>query len=101
MWCEQENSCPLCKQRFAQIGVYGTTGELVRVSRVEERDQDFEGDEGSDDDDMPCRACGEYGDDRAILLCDGNGGRCDDHKAEAVLHLPMFLQHLQHACGDM
>lgn len=78
----QENSCPLCKKRFAKIGIYGVHGQLLRATHVEERDQDFDGEEAREDDmeddDIVCRTCGSAADDEAMLLCDGRGGQCND-----------------------
>jgi len=77
-WAEQENSCPQCKRRFASVGVYSADGELVRVAKVEERDQNFEESdaEGSDEETV-CRICQQSSDEGCMLLCDGQDGCCN------------------------
>ncbi|CAK0848635.1 unnamed protein product, partial [Prorocentrum cordatum] len=73
-WAEKENSCPQCKLRFSRIAVYGRDGALTRVSTVQERDQ---GDDESSGEEQVCPACGEPGNEDALLLCDGREGRCN------------------------
>eukprot|EP00930_Biecheleria_cincta_P100497 TRINITY_DN92128_c0_g1_i1.p1 TRINITY_DN92128_c0_g1~~TRINITY_DN92128_c0_g1_i1.p1 ORF type:complete len:747 (-),score=114.31 TRINITY_DN92128_c0_g1_i1:179-2383(-) len=75
-WAELENSCPLCKHRFSKIGVYDAQGTLLRVTYTEERDQNFETAEDDDDDDSVCYVCHKADNESALLLCDGQGGRC-------------------------
>lgn len=86
-WAQQENSCPLCKARFAGVGVYDVRGCLLRTSSVEEKDQaDQDSDDHGDVTDPPseeedydpaCEVCGQAADDEALLLCDGRGGQCN------------------------
>ncbi|CAE8626463.1 unnamed protein product [Polarella glacialis] len=74
-WAEQENSCPQCKKRFSRIGVYSKDGELLRVSQVQEKDQNF--DEASEEgEEQECLICHRSHNDSAMLLCDGQGGSC-------------------------
>eukprot|EP00929_Paragymnodinium_shiwhaense_P074771 TRINITY_DN38268_c0_g1_i3.p1 TRINITY_DN38268_c0_g1~~TRINITY_DN38268_c0_g1_i3.p1 ORF type:complete len:944 (-),score=235.32 TRINITY_DN38268_c0_g1_i3:595-3426(-) len=93
-WKQQENSCPLCKQRFVRIGIYGREGNLLRVARTDERDQDFENAEvssaeGSDEgEDLICMVCRKAGQDHALLLCDGKQGTCSNASHYFCIGLP-------------
>lgn len=76
-WAEQENTCPQCKMRFAEIGIYGADGTLRRIRRVEERDQCFSEEEEGPEEDSVCEVCEKSTDEAAMLLCDGAGGTCN------------------------
>jgi len=77
-WAERENTCPQCKKRFARIAIYSSDAQLLRVARAEDRDQDCDAtDAESSDEDEFCRVCGKADNDSALLLCDGQGGRCN------------------------
>lgn len=75
-WSEQENTCPLCKQRFGAIGIYNVSGALNRVAKTVQRDQDFGASHESEEEDSVCEVCGKMTDEPAMLLCDGLGGHC-------------------------
>ncbi|CAE7555737.1 unnamed protein product [Symbiodinium sp. CCMP2456] len=75
-WAEQENTCPLCKNRFYRIGVYDTNGDLRRIITAEEKDQNSEGETSAEFEDHVCSICKRPGGDDALLLCDGRNGRC-------------------------
>eukprot|EP00439_Symbiodinium_sp_Y106_P074721 s1539_g14.t1 len=75
-WAEQENTCPLCKNRFSRVGVYGVNGDLRRIITAEEKDQNSEGETSAEFEDHVCSICKRPGGDDALLLCDGRNGRC-------------------------
>ncbi|CAE7856879.1 unnamed protein product [Symbiodinium necroappetens] len=75
-WAEQENTCPLCKNRFSRVGVYGINGDLRRIITAEEKDQNSEGEASAEFEDHVCSICKRPGGDDALLLCDGRNGRC-------------------------
>lgn len=88
-WAARENSCPQCKQRFAQFATYGNDHKLLRVEDVEERVQKCPFTEEEEEAALAeaeaelfletgrCLICQSADDEAALLLCDGCDGHCN------------------------